>query len=675
MASLNTLRTKFGYVLSAVIAFALLAFIFSLKSDMGFSNSDPKVGEINSEDVTYSEYYAEYQDVKARSGMTESTEQEAASLSNAAWQSMIAKKLLAPGFEQLGLSMSEAERMEVINGELPTQTFSSVFTDPSTGYYNVGYIAEFLSQAAINPEAKEAWDQLNEQARNERASAKYVSMVKSGVYVNKLEVAHGVAAANNVYSGKLVSKSYTSIPDSLVSVSPAEIKKHYQDSKRIYKKTPSRSLSYVTFAFDPTEQDIVDIENTALNTSKEFAASDDLKQYVRSNLNGSISNNYMSASQLGEEQAAALVAGKMYGPLNNNNVWTMSRVVSSMVAPDSIGARHIVLSYDQNDLADSLLVALKGGASFADAARTHSLYSQTAQAGGEVGVMPFSSFVGEFIEPMAKAKRGDIVKVTNGSMIQIIEVYRADRPSRHYQVATVEYPVEASQATIGALHSDAGLFSMSAKGSVEAFNAAADASGIVARTAAVTNGERSVRSIDDSREIARWAFGAKEGEISDIFKTDNGYVVAMVTKVDNEEYRPLSEVSSSISSAILREKKYAEAAKALTGASLDEIAQNVESEVKTFENVKFASQYIPGVGVDAKLVGAITLGAVNGLEPIQGSNAAYVVVLDPVTVTDASTEAVERILSQATAADRMSQYVFNAVQDMAAIKDLRGQYF
>ena len=55
MASLNTLRTKFGIVLSVVIAGALLAFILSLKTEMGFSGNDPKVGEIDGEKVLYSE--------------------------------------------------------------------------------------------------------------------------------------------------------------------------------------------------------------------------------------------------------------------------------------------------------------------------------------------------------------------------------------------------------------------------------------------------------------------------------------------------------------------------------------------------------------------------------------------------------------------------------------------
>lgn len=66
MASLNTLRTKFGVVLSVIIALALLAFILSLRDDMGFSGNDPKVGEIDGSKVAYSEYYDIYEQVRDR---------------------------------------------------------------------------------------------------------------------------------------------------------------------------------------------------------------------------------------------------------------------------------------------------------------------------------------------------------------------------------------------------------------------------------------------------------------------------------------------------------------------------------------------------------------------------------------------------------------------------------
>ena len=66
MASLNTLRTKFGIVLSIIIALALLAFILSLKTEMGFSGNDPRVGVIDGKKINYSEYYDQYEQIKRR---------------------------------------------------------------------------------------------------------------------------------------------------------------------------------------------------------------------------------------------------------------------------------------------------------------------------------------------------------------------------------------------------------------------------------------------------------------------------------------------------------------------------------------------------------------------------------------------------------------------------------
>ena len=83
MASLNTLRTKFGIVLSIIIALALLAFILSLKTEMGFSGNDPRVGVIDGEKINYSEYYDQYETIKSQNNMPESDEQQSAMLANA----------------------------------------------------------------------------------------------------------------------------------------------------------------------------------------------------------------------------------------------------------------------------------------------------------------------------------------------------------------------------------------------------------------------------------------------------------------------------------------------------------------------------------------------------------------------------------------------------------------
>ena len=63
-----------------------------------------------------------------------------------------------------------------------------------------------------------------------------------------------------------------------------------------------------------------------------------------------------------------------------------------------------------------------------------------AAAGGEVGVYPFSAFNTVMAEALSDARKGDVVKVMSGDAIQLVNVYRADKPSKHYKVATVSYP-------------------------------------------------------------------------------------------------------------------------------------------------------------------------------------------------------------------------------------------
>ncbi len=70
MATLNTLRTRFGFVLTGVIALVLLAFIFSPSDLINFSGNDPVVAKINGQNVTYSEYAREYDNVPRQSGVT-----------------------------------------------------------------------------------------------------------------------------------------------------------------------------------------------------------------------------------------------------------------------------------------------------------------------------------------------------------------------------------------------------------------------------------------------------------------------------------------------------------------------------------------------------------------------------------------------------------------------------
>lgn len=677
MASLNTLRTKFGIVLSIVIAGALLAFILSLKTEMGFSGNDPRVGVIDGEKINYSEYYNQYEQVKAQSGAQESNEQQSAMLANAAWQALIGKYVLTPGFDKMGLRVTEPERMSMVSGQHPSQAFYNAFADPRTGEYNVAAVHQFLSEAEANAQAQQAWAQLNEQARMEREVAKFLGLIKGGVYVNSLEVANGVNSANNTYAGKWAGKKYSAVPDSLIQLKSSDIKAYYNSHKNMFKQTPSRALSYVVFEVSPTDDDMLALEKSVAEVGAQFAATEELKSFVRANRNGKIADNYVSAKQLSEEEAKALLDGATYGPVLKNNEWTMARALDTKIVPDSMGIRHIVLPYTQEALADSLLTVLKGGADFAQVAAQYSVYDATAANGGEVGVMPFSAFSGEFAAALANAKTGDIVKIASGDAIQLMQVYRADKPSKHVQVASITYPVEASAATRRDIHNQAGTFSVNAKGSVEAFNEAASAAAVTPRIASLAQGERTIRGLEDSRDVARWAYGAEVGDVSEIFPVGKDYVIAMLTEIDDNEFASLEKVSAQIRAQVLRDKKYDYIVKELSGSTLDEQAKSLGTEVADFDNVTFGAFYVNGPGFEPRLIGAISSTTEKGVlsAPVKGLSGVYVFEVDDIQTSDKQTAEGEKVRAQAMAESMAQQFSVQAIQQMAKIQDLRGKYF
>ncbi len=678
MASLQTLRTKYGVVLSIIIVLALLAFIISLGPEMGFFGSrDPKVGVINGEKVTYMEYLNEYETTKTNLGGDESTEEASAYLANATWQSLVAKHFYKPAFEKLGLVVSEAERMSMLSGEHPSMVLNQALANPQTGVYDVAAVSSILAQMSSNPQSQQMWEDLNSKAVLTRLNEKFNGLIKAGTYVNKLEVAQGVNSANETRNGRIVMLNYNTVADSLAIVSDAEIKAYYNAHKELdeYKKLPRRRISYVVFDVEATDADRAEVENKVRAMGEEFAAAEDVRAFVRKNM-GNVAATYVSAAQLSEDEAV-LLDGAQYGPVLRADEWVMSRPLATIMAPDSLGLSHIVLAPKAAE-ADSLYNALKGGADFAEAAAKHSQYAQTAQNGGDMGVAAFNMLPVEIADQLASAKVGDIIKIENAGGIQIMKVTRADKARKYALVGTINIPVEASSATRRDIHNRASIFSVNGKGSIDNFNAAAATASVTPRAGTINQGDRLVSGLLNSREVARWAYGAELGDLSEIFTIDGSYVVAMLTEIDNTEYVPVEEAQYEISRKLTRDKKYAILKEKLAGASIEEIASANGVEVTTFEDVKYSDFGVGANGFEPALVGAIAKTTETGKvsAPVKGSSVAAVFVVDVVNnAEEQQTADAEKVRLQAFNESLTVQMANMALQGMVEIEDLRGKYF
>ena len=673
MVSLNTLRTKFGILLSVIIAGALLAFIFSLKSEMGFSGNDPEVGSINGKDVSYSEFLAAYEDVKSQMGELNTDQAAQQALANT-WQILLTDQVFVPGFNKLGLAVGAEEHKAMVRGERASNVMMSLFGNPQTGEYSTEAVSAFLAQVESNPQAQKMWSFLSKQADIDRAMVKFNTLIQKGAYATALEVERGVKSANDSYNGRYVVCRYNTIADSLVTVSDSQIKDYYKAHKNQYKQTPYRTISLVEFEVTPTDADKAAVEADAKAAAEQFATAADVKVFSRENRHVSIAQSYITAAQMTADEKAALTAGKMYGPALVADEWRAARAIEVRNVPEKYTLSHIVLNYTDDKLADSLVTVAKKG-DFAALASQYSL-AQTAADGGNIGEITYASLSQEFADALNGKKKGDVVKVSTGNSIQIIKVEGVSAIQKHYKVASLVYPVVASQNTQREVHNAASLFAVTAKN--DGFQATADAQSQASRTVNVEKASRSIYGLDGhSLEVVFWANKAKVGDVSELIKLDNNhYVVATLTAINDNEYRTVNEVASQIKATLIKEKKFPMLVEKMNGATLEEIAAAVEGEVKTFENVKLDAYYVPGIGVEPRVLGAIASLEQGKLSaPIFGASGVFVVATDSVkTADEAQTIEAEKVKQQATAEQQAARALY-AIQEAAKIEDNTVGYF
>ena len=675
MLTLNTLRTKFGAVLTIVIGVALVAFIISLR-ELQPAGEDPKVGEINGDDINYSEFVNAYEEIKLQMGGEATDYSQSMRMISAAWQSLVSEHIFTPDFQKLGIWVSDEEFQAILDGEIYSNILAQAFGNPQTGAYDPQTFHLFEEQIAGNPQGEQILALIKKQIRFERAMNKYTDLVRGGEYVNTLAVKNSLATSNNIYNGKFVSCKYHTVADSLVSVSEGEMKSYYKEHKAKFEQTPYRAISYAAFEIAPSDEDRQNIENEALAASKDFAKATNLATYSRENRHASVATNFVAAKNLSTDEARALRAGRTYGPTLNGDEWYASRVVEYRDVPEKLNLKHIALNYTDTELADKVLAAAKRGEDFDALAKKHSLTGTS-----ELGEVNYSELAIEFANALRNARKGSIVKVAVGNTIQIFKVVGVGERVRHYRLATLTYPLIASQATKNALHNEANKFAVEAgKEKEKSFDELASATSASLFSTNIEQNSRDVEGFEDARELVRWANEAKVGKVSEVFTIDNSYVVAVVTEINDEEYKAFEDVKTLIKSALIKEKKFDIIKEKMTGATLEEIAKNAGSKVENFNEAKASAYYIRNIGPEPRVAGALAevgeeqKGKV--LPLIKGANGVFAVEVENIAVeNDAQTIEAERVKKQAQVEAMAPNRAMYAIQDMAEVVDNSVMYF
>ena len=659
MAVLETIRVKFGIVITVLIAVALLSFIIDPTTLQSVTSSSSKydVGEIDGKSISYVDFQTDVDRFttinEITTGSSVQNEQQQISIRNAAWQSLIDKYLFIKNAEKAGIHVGEEEMVALMSGEIDSPVFTQnpAFFDEN-GMFSKAMLLEFVNyiESDQTGRLKIYWDYLQEAAKTQQYYEKYNSLFTQSNFVNPLMLTEQIAENNNTFDVEFVMVPMGYEKDSTIVVSDSEIKKYYEAHKKFYRQQASRDIEYVVFEVVPSAEDIAAANQALVDVYDEFAAAENMKTFLLANSDRQYDNHWYKAGEL--NTVAKVVNDYAFGKnagvsevLTNGNTFYAVRVMEEAMVPDSVFVKYAPANSEN---VDSLLNA------------TEPMW--ITQTPGYEDVMT--------------AKVNSKVTV-NGLVFNVLE---RTAPVAKKRVAVLEKTAVASKETVNGFYSKANTFATKSAGKYENFQKALTEEGVYAHPVnKMLESSSRLGAIDNTKEVTRWAFEAKEGQVSNIITVNNNYfIIAALKGIHNEGYTPVKEVAAQISNILYgekaAEKKAAEVAEKIAGLEdMNAIAEALGTTVSTKDGVAFSS--LTSQGLDPKFIGAASVaedGKICG--PVAGNIGVYVY-----KVTGRDTGAFFTEDDAKTRDAQMTQYstqmLIPVMMNDAEVKDNRARFF
>ena len=660
MAVLETIRVKLGILITVLIAVALLSFIIdpsTLQSVSSSMSSKYDVGEINGKSISYTDFQADVDKFttinEVITGSSVQNEQQQVSIRNAAWQSLIDKHLFVKNAKAAGLAVGEEEMVDIISGDIASNVISMnpAFCDES-GNFSKEALLQFISYVDSDESGrlKLYWNYLQNAAQTQQYYAKYMSLFAQSNFVNSLMLAEQVAENNNTFDVEFVMVPFGFENDSTIVVSDSEIRKYYDSHKKFYKQQASRDIEYVVFEVTPSAEDIAAANQALVAVYDDFASTENMKSFLLANSDRQLDNTWYKEGQLNRVSKAVndFAFGKnatVSEVIENGDSFLAVRVMEEAMVPDSVYVKYVPANSEN---VDSLLTVAEA--------------MWIPQTPGYEDVMT--------------AKVNSNVTV-NGLVFKVLDT---TAPVAKKRVAILEKSVVASKETVNSCYAKANTFATKAAGKYENFQKALTEEGVYAHPVnkMLESADR-LGAVEGTKEVTRWAFDAKKGDVSSIMTINNNYfIIATLTGIHKEGYTDIKEVASSIRTELysekLGEKKAAEVAEKIAGLSdMQAIAEALKTTVSTKDGVAFSS--MSNQGLDPMFIGAASVaedGKIYG--PLAGNIGVYVY-----KVTGRDTGAFytedDAKARDAQMAQYSSQMVVPVMMEDADVKDNRARFF
>lgn len=686
------------------VALAIVAFIIGdVWSKQGANTQD--VGKVDGVVLTYRHFLElseEAEDTYKRQQNVAQIKPEVENqLREQVWQNFVGETLTGKQYDQLGLTVSEAELNDMYYGTFIHPYLRQVFTDPQTGEYQVKAIRQYVDNFdKLDTAQRLEWIDLEEAVTADRRQQKYNTLLSQGMYMPTAianQIAEMGSKVSNVYA---INLPYQSVNDGDITLTEEDYAAYYEKHKSEYRiREELRELDYIVYPVLPSEEDIAKIAESVQKTWVEFQEepASSLEFFVNAESDHSYDSAYRKASEFPAPMDSAILAtpeGSFISPRIVGNEWMMAKVLKIENRPDSLRASTIYIFNERvggnitrgdeqaKTLADSVMNILNSGAMTFEAAVRQ--FSDDPRDDGD-GKWQLDGAYGFLNERILATPVGGIFLMQHPNELGyfIVKVTGKTTPNRKYRVAAIERAIVASEATSRAVYNAANIFAGNNR-TYQEMAAAAQAENLQVRNGMVNSMSYTLGGIQNARSIMQWAFSdkTKVGEVADqVFQADDQYIVVALKDVYKQGYATLEQVRNMMENQVRIEKRAelliarAEEARK-TASDIASVAAKLNVAVDTLDSISFNDYFVGQYGMEPKLQAAIAAAPDNAfIGPIQGASGVYMVKINSRAQNPQAVpaEAIRSQMQQSYA--QKMRGVMQVLKDNVKIIDSRYRFF
>jgi peptidyl-prolyl cis-trans isomerase D len=709
MQIIQGIREKGAAIVIVVISLSLIGFILMDAKQGGnnFNAASGSIGKINGEPVDQSEFTKKVrilENQEEQQSGQKPTGTRSAQIRDQVWNQIVAERIFYAEAAKLGIDFTPKELDKVLKSDDQSNPLmqDKSMIDPATGKLDMNKLGQALTN--IKKMKGEQWEMVNAQIIEPQkltsVSTKYFALLNASAYYPAWMEEKDAKENKSFATISYVQVPYQTISDSTIKVTDAEIEKYVGKHKDLFKQEAGRMISYIGFSQLPSATDSARTRVQVETLKNEFINETNVKSFLARNASAiDFDTNYIPKSKIQSSYLDSIVrlpAGSVYGPYVENKNYVLAKMLGSKPLPDSVHARHILIATVNPQTgepiledsiakkrADSINTAINSGANFALMAMQYSS-DGSKDKGGDLGTFANGTMVAEFNKFCFEKPVGSRAVVRTQFGYHIIDVLGQKGMSPAYKIGFLAKEIFPSEETINNASNNA--IKLSAEKDAKKLEAYLQKNGLkkVSVPTLIKENDAQIGQMQDARQLVRWVFEAKKGDVSDPMPVGDQFVVAIVDKIyeegtqDAETARPLAE------NAIKEEKKAEQIIKALgANPTLETAAAKYGKEILTAgadSSITFKAQIIKEVGNEPKLIGAVfnkaNLNKVSA--PVAGKAGVFVFKVNSISdkAVDPNEDKTQMRLQQTTALRNQAvSNWFEGLRKKATIKDERSKFF